>query len=168
MLNFFKSLTVNKLDGTAIGVTTGIAALGAWVIAQAGAILPVLIVLIVAMILDYATGMVKAGIAGTINSTRGWTGLLKKLMYAVTVAVAFVADYVVYFAANQFGLEFTAAAYFAMLVSVWLIINEAISILENLSEIGVPMPGFLVKIFQRVKSKIEEKGDAETEQKSEN
>ena len=43
--------------------------------------------------------------------------------------------------------------YFAILVAVWLIVNEAVSIIENLDEIGVPMPAFLGKIFQRVKGR---------------
>ena len=35
---------------------------------------------------------------------------------------------------------------FGLIVAVWLIINELISILENLSELGTPIPPFLVKI----------------------
>ena len=41
--------------------------------------------------------------------------------------------------------------------AVWLICNEVISILENIGDIGVPLPGFLTKIVQGLRSKLEEK-----------
>ena len=50
---------------------------------------------------------------------------------------------------------FTISSLAASLVAVWLIINEIISILENVGDIGVPLPGFLTKIVQGLKSKIE-------------
>lgn len=161
MINFFRSLSISKLDSAEIGITAGIASLGAWLLSQIGALLPLLLVLLAVMVLDYITGMVKAGVAGTLNSTRGWQGLLKKVMYAVTVAVAVVADYLLYCGGTEIGLPMAASAYFGTLVSLWLIINEAISITENLSEIGVPMPGFLAKILQRVKNTVEDKGEKE-------
>ena len=159
MLNFFRSLTINRLGAAEVGLTAGVAALGAWMLARVGALLPVLLVLLAVMVLDYITGMVKAGIAGTLNSTRGWQGLLKKLMYAVTVAIAMVADYLLYIGGSQIGIDMHESAYFGTLVSIWLIINECISILENLSEIGVPMPGFLGRILQRVQDKVDETGN---------
>ena len=159
MLNFFRSLTINRLGAAEVGLTAGVAALGAWMLARVGALLPVLLVLLAVMVLDYITGMVKAGIAGTLNSTRGWQGLLKKLMYAVTVAIAMVADYLLYIGGSQIGIDMHESAYFGTLVSIWLIINECISILENLSEIGVPMPGFLGRILQRVQGKVDEAGN---------
>lgn len=159
MLNFFRSLTINRLGAAEVGLTAGVAALGAWMLARVGALLPVLLVLLAVMVLDYITGMVKAGIAGTLNSTRGWQGLLKKLMYAVTVAIAMVADYLLYIGGIQIGIDMHESAYFGTLVSIWLIINECMSILENLSEIGVPMPGFLGRILQRVQDKVNETGN---------
>lgn len=159
MLNFFRSLTINRLGAAEVGLTAGVAALGAWMLARVGALLPVLLVLLAVMVLDYITGMVKAGISGTLNSTRGWQGLLKKLMYAVTVAIAMVADYLLYIGGSQIGIDMHESAYFGTLVSIWLIINECISILENLSEIGVPMPGFLGRILQRVQNKVDETGN---------
>lgn len=159
MLNFFRSLIIHRLGTAEVGLTTGVAALGAWILARVGALLPVLLVLLGVMILDYITGMVKAGISGNLNSSRGWQGLLKKLMYAVTVAIAMVADYLLYIGGSQIGIDMHESAYFGTLVSIWLIINECISILENLSEIGVPMPGFLGRILQRVQDKVDETGN---------
>ncbi len=155
----FMNLTLRSLDGESMAVTSGIAALGAWILAELGALLPVVLVLTVVMVIDYLTGIIKAGMSGTLNSTKGANGFVKKLMYIVTVAVACVADYMITYTAQQFGWDFSTKAYFAILVAVWLIVNEAVSIIENLDEIGVPMPAFLGKVFQRVKDRVEEQGD---------
>ena len=151
---------LRNLDGESMAITGGLAALGAWILAELGALLPVTIVLTVVMLIDYLTGLIKAGMSGTINSTKGATGLIKKFMYIVTVAVACVADYMITYTAQQFGWDFSTQAYFAILVAVWLIVNEAVSIIENLDEIGVPMPGVLGKVFQRVKGKVEVQGNS--------
>ena len=48
---------------------------------------------------------------------------------------------------------------FGLLVTVWLIFNECISILENVAEIGAPMPPFLVKLIGKLKKTTEDKGE---------
>ncbi len=42
-----------------------------------------------------------------------------------------------------------------LLVAVWLICNELISILENIGDIGVPLPGFLGRLVSMLKSKVD-------------
>ena len=45
-----------------------------------------------------------------------------------------------------------------MIVTVWLIINEMLSILENLGVLGVPIPGFLQSLVKKLKITTERKG----------
>lgn len=47
------------------------------------------------------------------------------------------------------------------MVIVWLIINELLSILENVEAIGVPVPAFLRKLLGRLKVSTEAKADTE-------
>ena len=49
--------------------------------------------------------------------------------------------------------------FFGLLVTIWLLLNECISILENISEIGVPLPPFLVSLIQKLKKTTEVKGE---------
>ena len=51
-----------------------------------------------------------------------------------------------------------------LIVTIWLIINELISILENLSELGTPIPKFLVNIVRRLKNTVENKTDTDTKE----
>ena len=47
------------------------------------------------------------------------------------------------------------------MVIVWLIINELISILENVAAMGSPVPGFLQKLLGKLKNAVEKKTEDE-------
>jgi len=119
-----------------------------------------LIVLAIVMIADYITGMTAAWATGTLNSRVGVMGIIKKVGYLFAVAVAVVVDYVITTAAAGTGMDLGNFHIFGLLVTIWFTLNECISILENLSEIGVPLPGFLVTIVKRLKKSAEKTGDA--------
>lgn len=122
------------------------------------------IVLVVVMLLDYITGMVKAWEAGELSSKIGIKGILKKLGYLVIVSVACVVDWCVRYAAGSVGMDWKFEFLFASIVLLWLVINELISILENVSAIGAPVPAFLTKIINKLKTSTENKvGDNEDE-----
>lgn len=75
---------------------------------------------------------------------------LKKAAYLLAVVVAIVADWVVQTAAGQIGVDFGGFFFFGLLVTIWLVLNECISILENISQIGVPLPSFLVTLIENL------------------
>ena len=115
-----------------------------------------LVILIFLLVCDWVTGMTKAWITKTVSSKIGAIGIIKKVSYMFTVAVAMVVDWITQFAFTQAGVEFTHGVFlFGMIVIVWLIINELTSILENLSVIGVPLPSFLIKIVKKLKVTVE-------------
>lgn len=116
-------------------------------------------VLFFVMVVDYISGMVEAWINGTLSSRVGVVGIVKKVAYLLAVVVAIVADWVVQTAAGQLGVDFGGFFFFGLLVTIWLILNECISILENISEIGVPLPAFLVALIQKLKKTTENKGE---------
>lgn len=118
-----------------------------------------LIVLLVVMIIDYLTGISEAWHSKQLNSRIGLIGIVKKVGYIMLVAVGIVVDYLISSAFVAAGLTFDTGFVVGLLVTIWLIINELISILENLSQLGVPMPGFLKKLVQRLKNTVNEKTD---------
>lgn len=118
------------------------------------------IILAVVMILDYITGIVGAWMSGQLCSRTGILGIIKKLAYLCAVAVAIVIDYVIQNAAGRTGLDLGNFYMFGLLVTIWLILNECISILENLSELGVPLPAFFMKLIMKLKKTTETRGDA--------
>ena len=121
-------------------------------------IVPV-IILAVVMLSDYTTGLARAWATKQLSSRIGVLGIVKKVGYLFVVGVAIVIDFVIQYAAGKAGLDFGSVYFFGLLVTIWLILNECISILENLADIGVPLPGFLVKLVKRLKKTTEEKGE---------
>lgn len=122
-----------------------------------------LVILIAVMLIDYGTGMAEAYINKTLNSRIGVKGILKKLGYVVLVCVGGVVDYLICTGLASAGIDYSSYC-FGLIVAVWLIINELISILENLSELGTPIPKFLVNIVRRLKNTVENKTDTDTKE----
>ena len=105
--------------------------------------------LIAFMSLDYITGIIAAIARGELSSKTGFTGLAKKLLILVFVAVGHIVD--------TYVLSGAAAAMSA--VMLFYIANEGISIIENSSKLGLPIPDKLKKIMVQIK----EKGETDNE-----
>ena len=117
------------------------------------------IVLGCVMLVDYISGLARSWIGKTLCSRVGIIGIVKKIAYLLAVSVAVVVDWIIQTAAAKAGLELGGFYLFGLLVTIWLILNECISILENLAVIGVPLPGFLVKIVEKLKQTAEVRGE---------
>lgn len=118
-----------------------------------------IIILIIAMIIDYVTGMMSAWLNAELSSKKGIKGIVKKISYLALVAVAMIVDWLICCGLQQINVDIKYTVFFAVLVAVWLIINELISVLENLAKMGVPIPNFLKKLINRLKNTVDEKGD---------
>ena len=103
--------------------------------------------LIALVALDYVTGVICAAANKRLSSEIGSKGLIKKAVIFALVAVAGVADKVIP-ATNQ---AIRAA------VILFYIANEAISILENAAELGLPVPEKLKAVL--IKTKGEDKAE---------
>ena len=140
-------------------LTTAMAVL----IAYLGHLVIPVIILAAVMLLDYGTGIAKAWVNGNLSSKLGIIGILKKLGYLAVVAVGMFIDWVIQAGVAQLHLDFKFDFLFAIIVIVWLILNELISILENVASIGAPVPKWLTKIITKLKDHTEEKAGADKE-----
>ena len=135
-----------KLDLTII--TTGVLAVftylfGAFDILIQGAFMFI--------VLDFTTGLIKAWYNGEVGSNKSRKGLLKKTMFLAMILIGNWLDKASLISDN--GMSFRT------LVLVFIIANEGISILGNISEMGVPIPGFLKKAFERLDKREDEEPD---------
>ena len=117
-----------------------------------------IIMLIFAMIIDYITGMMSACYNSELSSKKGIKGIIKKVGYLTLVFAAMIIDWLISQGLQQINIDTKYTVFFAVLVAVWLIINELISVLENLSRMGVPIPDFMKKLINRLKTTVD-KGD---------
>lgn len=98
--------------------------------------------LIVFVIVDYVTGIFAAIIEKNLSSEFGFKGLLRKVLIFVLVGVANVVDEKLLSVGDE--LLRTAVIFF-------YISNEGISILENVTRIGLPVPDKLKDILLQLK-----------------
>jgi toxin secretion/phage lysis holin len=119
--------------------------------------------LFVVMLIDYASGVANAYMKGEWSSKVGIKGIVKKVGYMGVVIVAAVMDWVLFSGLKGVGVDIEMSYYLGLIVTIWLIINECISILENLGELGVPLPGFLLRGIKKLQKQIEDKGGNQDE-----
>ena len=107
--------------------------------------------LLLFMVMDYITGLLNAAIfkksskteTGGLSSAICFEGLVKKCIVLILVLMAHRLDVV---------LELT---YIRDGVCVAFMVNEAISIIENAGEMGVPIPEIIRKAIDLLKKKGE-------------
>lgn len=97
--------------------------------------------LVALVILDYATGVLKAIANKTLSSAIGFKGLIRKIVIFIVVATAYIIQGVV---GDAIPLR--------EVVIVFFICNEGISLLENASEF-VPIPERLKETLIQLRDK---------------
>lgn len=153
-------------------ITTGIAGvvsgMAAWLFARIGVLMYVIIVLAIAMAIDYITGMLASKSEAIDNpddpeygwnSRKGAKGIIKKVGYLCVIAVAMMVDYIILRVAAEIGMAIELKAFFGILVAVWYLLNEALSIIENAGRMGAPVPDWLTQYIAVLKNKIEQQGE---------
>ena len=142
-----------------------IASLGVWISDSMGLLIPTLMLLTFLMVLDYVSGMLaskKEALEHPDNPQYRWSsrksiiGIYKKVGYILTVLVAVSTDYLIHKYATELGLSTGNHTLFGLLVSIWLILNELISILENANRMGVTLPNFLVHLLVDLKNHVDD------------
>lgn len=119
-------------------------------------------ILLMLNIIDYVTGLAAAPYRGQERSSyKGVQGIAKKLCILLLVGIAAIVDWLLMYAGSALGITLPFTFIIASWAAVWLICNEIISILENIGDIGTPLPPFLMKLVQWVKQSAEKKGDIE-------
>jgi toxin secretion/phage lysis holin len=111
----------------------------------------VLVVLAIFLVIDYIAGVTLALLQGQFDRKKGVQGVIKKLFYIILVLIGFLLDFVISTVAQDAGLAFTTGGVLGLAVTLYLIGNEGLSILESLVGIGLPVPPFLQKAFGYMK-----------------
>ena len=107
-------------------------------------------------LIDYITGLVASKYRQEqINSYKGMRGIIKKVCMWLLVIVGAMLDVLIKYATQTMGFNIQVPFIVATLVTVWIVVNEIVSILENLVDIGIELPPFLMPIVRRIKKEIE-------------
>lgn len=119
-----------------------------------------LLLLLGSNIIDYFSGVMASTYRGQkINSARGIEGIAKKVCMWLLVIVGAMVDQLGAYATDMFGFTLGISHLFASIVAIWIVCNEIISILENITDMGVPVPSFLTPLVEKIKSQVESTTD---------
>ena len=107
---------------------------GAWDIA--------LMVLVCFMVLDYLTGLIKAYLTKKLSSNIGLHGIARKSVILIVLIMSVMLDRILN----------SGTWVFRSLVCYFYIANEGLSILENCSVIGLPIPQKIQEALEQLKN----------------
>lgn len=96
--------------------------------------------IVIAIALDYVSGLIKAFYTKQLSSKIGFKGLLKKIGILILVMVAVLVDRV---AGNTGAIR--------TLVIYYFVANEGLSIIENLAATNIPIPAVLKRALKSIK-----------------
>lgn len=99
-----------------------------------------LMILLLFIALDYVTGLAKAFLNKQLSSEYGSKGIIKKSLILVILIIGVCVDRLI-------GHEWL----FRSAVCFWYIANEGLSILENITVLGVPIPTKLKEALLQLK-----------------
>lgn len=139
-----------KLNTLALALTSVGAVLGIFF----GKINGLFIALLVAVVLDYISGLISAIIRKQLSSSVGFKGIAKKVLIFSIVGVANLID--VYVLGGESAVLRSSVIFFYLA-------NEGISILENAGECGLPIPTKLRRILAQLKDKNDKEEEAKDE-----
>lgn len=123
----------------------------------------VLVILVAAAIcLDVITGLIRCFATGEkLSSAKGTKGFWKKIMLLAAMLFAFFLDLALPSIMEVVKIEmpFGKTLLFGSIVGVYIILNESISICENILKTNsMALPKWLKKLFQDAKKDIDEGG----------
>ena len=115
----------------------------------------------VSMGIDYLTGSALAAKNGDWPSQKAREGLWHKAGSILAVIVAALADFLLGLVLKNLplSLPFTYTVLLCPVVLVWYILTEMGSIVENVGEMGAPVPAFWQNIIAALHAGVEERGD---------
>lgn len=104
---------------------------------------------------DFVTGIIKGYVTGTLNSTKMRKGGLNKIGEIIVMGTACGLEIGIkelgrYYSADE--LAKITGTITAFLVFGYIVIMEAISILENYAEINPDAAGWITKLLKRLKN----------------
>lgn len=130
-------------------ICTSIGVVGSLVASFFGGWTASLTTLLIFMAIDYATGLIVAGVfhkspkteTGALESKAGFKGLIRKLMILLFVLIGYRLDVAV------------GTTYIRDAVCIAFIANELLSIVENAGLMGIPIPAVITDAIDILKKK---------------
>lgn len=152
---------VNKLKAIFVAIASGFMSL-------LGILAVPVLIMVGCNVIDYATGLIAAKYRNQeLDSYKGFRGIAKKVCMWLLVVVGAIVDWLLQYASSTIGITLPFTFLIACIVAIWIICNELLSILENISDIGTPLPAFLKNVVKYIKKQTEGKANFDMDKEGE-
>ena len=144
---------MNKIKGLFI-------MLGTLLYASLGVAVVPWLFLVLLNVMDYVTGLWAAPYRNPddkqpIKSYKSIRGIYKKLCMHLLIILGWVIDIIIKSMAHGGGFKFTYPPIFVIIIALWLTFNEIISIIENVQDIGTPIPKWLMPLVRFMQRQVD-------------
>ena len=129
-----------KMERVVTGIQYFVSALGAFLGWFLGGVDGFMTALIVCVVADYVTGVMVAIVEKKLSSAIGFRGIFKKVIIFCLVGISNILD--IYIIKTGSAIRLAVISFY--------IYNEGVSILENISIIGLPVPQKLKDVLEQV------------------
>lgn len=129
-------------------VQIAITALGGWLGYFLGGLNGLLIALLVFAVLDYVTGVMFAVADHELSSAVGFKGICRKVLIFMLVGIGHILD--VHVVGSGSALRTAVICFYLS--------NEGVSLLENASHLGLPVPEKLKNVLEQLHSRSDKDG----------
>ena len=145
-------------DVVLIHLKAGVTAIMAMIAAALGNLYIPVILMVLCNVIDYVTGLMAISSRDEkLSSYKSLRGVTKKVCMWLLVVVGVIIDELIKYAADVGAVELPFTFLVACIVAIWIICSELISILENMIDIGVSLPPFLMPIIKLIQKTAEDK-----------
>ncbi|MEM1485717.1 phage holin family protein [Oscillospiraceae bacterium PP1C4] len=108
-----------------------------------------------AIILDILTGILKAKAAHSVNSKTRFKGFWKKLSLFAGLSFGYFLDFFeLYLLSISNVVSFSFHIPFGTIIGIYIVLNECISICENLNDCGVKLPAFILRALKTANDQV--------------
>lgn len=126
----------------------------------------ILTCVIIAIIFDVVTGLIKSRVKEKPwSSKRGMIGFWKKISLLVALFFGMFLDFFIPVALTAVNAELPYNSPFGLIIGVYITLNESISICENLYAINpMTLPKWIMTLMRKTSEKIDD-GDGKSDKK---
>ena len=105
----------------------------------------VMVIVLIFIVFDVVSGLLKAVKEKNLNSTKMREGLLSKIAEVVAVLLGMASNIVLPMLGIDIGVDF------AILIGTYIVIMEVCSVIENIGAINEQLGAVLGKVFEKLK-----------------
>lgn len=115
-----------------------------------------IVLVVVAIIFDVVTGVIKASVTEGLNSNKGTKGFFKKLALLVALFFGFFLDMAISYMLIRINIGIDLKMPFGLIIGFYIVLNECISIAENLVATNPSvMPRWIIEKLSVAKDELD-------------